>query len=108
MEVSVLRGVVEGIQVSDGVLEGAFSCRRAAGIGNGKDCAPVGRRHAGAADFNPLREAEGVIDGNASRGIGIGTNIGNAAMSAAAAAREDSVLIGPVSYTHLTLPTKRI
>src|ERR1022692_3565747 len=32
VEVMVLRGVVEGIQVSDGVLEGALPCRRAAGI----------------------------------------------------------------------------
>src|ERR1039458_9810901 len=90
----VLGGVVEGIQVSDGVLEGAFSCRRAAGIGNGKDCAPVGRRYARAADFNPLRVAVGVIDGNAGRGTGIGTNIGNAAHSSATAAWEDPVLIG--------------
>src|ERR1017187_1886908 len=63
-------------------------------LATAKIALPVGRRHAGAADFNPLRVAVGVIDGNASRGIGIGTNIGNAAMSAAAAAREDPVLIG--------------
>src|ERR1019366_1168986 len=92
-EVSVLRGVVEGIQVSDGVLEGAFFCRRTAGIGNRKDRAPVWRRHAGAADFNPLREAEGVIHRNARARIGIGRNIGNTAHSSAAASREDAVLI---------------
>src|SRR5664280_1948102 len=94
MEVGVLRRVVEGIQVGDSRLQRALACRRAAGIGDGKDCAPVGRRYAGAADFNPLRVAVGVIDGNAGRGIGIGRNIGNTAHSSATAAWEDPVLIG--------------
>ena len=41
MEVVVLRRIVEGIQIGDSILEGTFSRRRTAGVGDRKDRAPV-------------------------------------------------------------------
>src|SRR5580704_6266421 len=94
MEIVVLRRVVEGIQISNGRLKRTLSGSRTAGISDGKDRAPVGRRHASSADLDPHRLAVGIVNRNASIRIGIGRNIGNAAMAAGTAASKNTVLIG--------------